>query len=151
MRPTLKRSTLFFIACISSTTVLARNEPSIQSLEQAFQEPIVAAVLKQNIQIQFGNSGALKGQTIDEIEAEGHGHAGATDAETTMGCQVALRKALLVIQKRAKKAQGTAVINIQSMHGDKVIKSKPQYYCGIGRAKTEVKLKGIVIRTGTKN
>ncbi|TCR64022.1 hypothetical protein EV560_107108 [Bosea sp. BK604] len=134
--------------CFASASAMARNDRSVQPLDEAMSSPQVAA-LNSDVRVYFGNQRHPRvSQTIGEWSSQRRGSAGRDAAETRSGCHYAFAEALEQLQKRALKEGGNAVINIYSVHGDVPLKSTSQYLCGIGNVKTAVRLTGTVVTIG---
>lgn len=145
-----KLSRILLAGAISlvSATAMARNDRSVQSLNEALNSPPVLA-LSRDVKVYFGNQRHPRvAQKIGEWSSQRRGSAGREEPETRSGCNYAFAEALDQLQKRAAREGGDAVINIFSVHGDIPMKSTTQYLCGIGNVKTAVRLTGTVVKLG---
>jgi len=133
---------------LASSSAWARNDRSVQSLQDALNSPQVAALDKE-VRVFFGGQRHPRvAEKIGEWSSQRRGSAGRTDAETAGGCHYAFAEALEQLMKRAAKEGGDAVIGIYSVHGDTPLRSTTQYQCGIGDVKTAVRLTGTVVKLG---
>lgn len=134
--------------CLVSLSAMARNDRSVQSLDEAMNSPPVAA-MSRDVRVFFGNQRHPRvAQTIGEWSSQRRGSAGRDEPQTRAGCHYAFAEALEQLQKRAAREGGDAVINIYSVHGDVPMKSATQYLCGIGNVQTAVRLTGTVVKLG---
>lgn len=144
----LVRSFLTGAVCLVSMSALARNDRSVQSLDEALNSPPVVA-LERDVRVYFGNQRHPRvARTIGEWSSQRRGSAGRDEPQTRAGCHQAFAEALEQLQRRAAREGGDAVINIYSVHGGVPMRSGTQYLCGIGNVQTAVRLTGTVVRLG---
>jgi hypothetical protein len=63
-------------------------------------------------------------------------------------CDLAFLSAVLMLQDRARREGGNAVVNITSIYKNEPFKSTSEYMCGAGRIMAGVALRGTVVTLG---
>jgi uncharacterized protein YbjQ (UPF0145 family) len=128
-----------------ATPVFAKNVRTQQSLEAGLGADW-AVRTRGDLKVYFGAKHPPFAKKIQEISVKGNGSAGQTEGESSLGCHAALMSAIKRMQRLAQKLDGDAVVLIESQHGESTMKSSTAYYCGVGNARTEVKLTGTLVQ-----
>lgn len=141
----INKITLIGLICLLATPTFAKNVRTQQSIEAGL-AATWASRARGDVKVYFGAKHPAFAKKIEEISVKAHGSAGQTEGESALGCHAALISAIGRFQRLAQKLDGDAVVLIESQHGDSTLKSTTMYYCGIGSARTEVKLTGTLVK-----
>ena len=128
-----------------ATSAQARNEVSYFSVEDAMKSEEGKARLAGHVKFYFADQAhpAVEATVSQGVVANKKSGIGGDEAEA---CNRAFVAALAQLQEKAQRADGNAVINIESYFKKSSYRSKDKYECHAGHAKTVVTLKGDVVK-----
>lgn len=132
--------TLFF-----TTSLQAKDKARHFSIQEALESEAYEGRLNNDIKLYFGdqahgNVAKDFGEYVTNRRTNGFGKADKT------ACEWALLSALLVLQDRAAKEGGNAVINIRGFFKQNEFSSQTEYECYSGAIMVGITLKGSVVR-----
>ncbi len=142
----MKKYVLVLISLlIFSVDLQARDTKHHLSIQEALNSEAFEGRLNQNIKFYFGNESHSKitknfGDFVTNKKTNAFGKS------DQKACEWVFLSALLVLEQRAVKEGGNAVVNIQSFYKKNEMSSKTEFECHAGNVIAGVALKGTVVR-----
>jgi hypothetical protein len=131
-----------------SLPVSARDDRLKFSIKAALNSPAARAKLDPKIPLYFGKSAHPAGADLGIYTTNKKTNAfGKSDQNA---CEWAFLSAVLELQDRVRKLQGTAMVAIESNYKNEVFVSEEEFICGAGSMVAGVALRGQVIKAGGK-
>lgn len=137
--------TLTLAALAASANTFARDDQKMHPLSDALTSEAAKDKLDPSIKLYFGNQQHPK--VIKEFgEWKTNKKTNGFNKSDKEACEWVFLSAVLVLQERAQKEGGNAVINIKSNYKGNERSSETEYMCGSGALMSGVALKGTVVK-----
>ncbi len=140
----MRKALIMIIFMVSSNCVLARDDISDYSFEEAMSIPKITSAIGGGISFYFGE------QKHPKI-LQKHGEFASNKKTNAFGksdkaaCQWAFASAMKSLKQRAEREGGNAVVNIKSNYRDNLTTSDTTFRCGAGAIMAGVALVGEVV------
>ncbi|MEO8409416.1 MAG: hypothetical protein ABI478_02510 [Propionivibrio sp.] len=141
----LTSAALILATFLASNAVLARDDQNMQPLDDALNTSAAKDKLDPSIRLYFGDQRHPK-VTRKLGEWQVNKKTNAFNKSDKEACEWVFLSAVLVLQERARKEGGNAVIDIKSNYKNSERSSETEYMCGSGAVISGVALKGTVVR-----
>ncbi len=133
------------IAMALALPAQARNITHQFLIADALQSAAAQKLIKPSISLYFGTQLYTQGETRGLGIARGKEKTEAEDEKTS--CYVSFAEAIFILQKKARKQDANAIVNIVSYYtGGPAMSSETQFECHGGSGYTSVILRGDFIK-----